>query len=191
LTADSLLCLDMAITWKLNKKNRKENKNYKARLDCMKRYTNFQRGTHLDILSHSFNRWEESLKWNVWFSNQPCWQIKFKLRATTTILKQRNWVFATNSDFLITISLEPNVADLIYFKLWILLDQIIWVWNIKGLQLRVLKISRFKYLILFRRLNSFAMYLMCVSCVCKVHHSASNYFIHKIKINWKFKKNHK
>ena len=68
---------------------------------------------------------------------------------------QRNWVFATNSDFLITISLEPNVVDLNYFKLWILLDQIIWVWNIKGLQHRVLKILRFKYLNLFRRLNSF------------------------------------
>ena len=46
---------------------------------------------------------------------------------------ERNWVFATNSDFLITISLEQNVANLRYFKLWILLDQIIWVWNIKGL----------------------------------------------------------
>jgi len=51
--------------------------------------------------------------------------------------------------------LEPNVADLRYFKLWILLDQIIWVWNIKGLQHRILKILRFKYLILFQRLNSF------------------------------------
>jgi len=40
------------------------------------------------------------------------------------ISPQRNWVFATNSDFIITISLEPNVADLRYFKLWILLDQI-------------------------------------------------------------------
>jgi len=67
-----------------------------------------------------------------------------------------NWVFATNSDFLITISLEPNVADLGYFKLWILLGQIFWVWNIKGLQHRVLKILRFKYLILFQRLNSLA-----------------------------------
>ena len=64
-------------------------------------------------------------------------------------------MFATISDFLITMSLEPNVADLRYFKLWILLDQIIWVWNIKGLQHRVLKILRFKYLILFQRLNSF------------------------------------
>ena len=36
---------------------------------------------------------------------------------------QRNWVFATNSDFLITISSEPNAVDLRYFKLWILLDE--------------------------------------------------------------------
>ena len=68
---------------------------------------------------------------------------------------QRNWVFATNSDFLFIISLEPNVVDLRYFKLWILLDRIIWAWNIKGLQHQVLKILRFKYLILFQRLNSF------------------------------------
>ena len=33
--------------------------------------------------------------------------------------------FATNSDFLISISLQPHVKDLGYFKLWILLDQII------------------------------------------------------------------
>ena len=38
---------------------------------------------------------------------------------------QRNWVFATNSDFLIPISLEPNVIDLRYFKLWIVLVQVI------------------------------------------------------------------
>ena len=28
---------------------------------------------------------------------------------------QRNWVFATNSDFLIPLSLQPNVLDLRYF----------------------------------------------------------------------------
>ena len=44
---------------------------------------------------------------------------------------QRSWVFDTNSDFLIPISLQPNVVDLRYFKLWILLHQIILVWNIK------------------------------------------------------------
>ena len=36
---------------------------------------------------------------------------------------QRNWVFVTNYDFLISISLQPNAVDLRYFKLWILLDE--------------------------------------------------------------------
>ena len=48
--------------------------------------------------------------------------------------------------------MEPNVADLRYIKLWILLDQIIWVWNIIGLHIEILM---FKYLILLQRLNSF------------------------------------
>ena len=39
--------------------------------------------------------------------------------------KKGYWVFATNFDFLIPISLQPNVVDLGYFKLWTLLDQII------------------------------------------------------------------
>ena len=46
---------------------------------------------------------------------------------------QKNWFFATYSDFLIFISFPPNVVELVYFKLWILLDKIILVWNIKGL----------------------------------------------------------
>ena len=33
---------------------------------------------------------------------------------------QRNWVFATNSEILIPISLQPNVVELRYCKLWIL-----------------------------------------------------------------------
>ena len=37
---------------------------------------------------------------------------------------QRNWLFATDSDFLISISLQPINVDLKYFKLWMLLDQI-------------------------------------------------------------------
>ena len=57
-----------------------------------------------------------------------------------------------------------NVADLRYFKLWILLDQLIWVWNIKGLQHRALKILRFKCLILFQRLNSFDYCLRIKYC---------------------------
>jgi len=41
----------------------------------------------------------------------------FMLKLGTIDKSERNCVFATNSDFLITISLEPNVADLRYFKL--------------------------------------------------------------------------
>ena len=33
--------------------------------------------------------------------------------------QQRNCVFATNSDFLIPISLQHSIVDLWYFKLWI------------------------------------------------------------------------
>ena len=39
----------------------------------------------------------------------------------------------------ITISLQPNVAELRYFKLWIVLDQMIQVWNIKGFHRKVAK----------------------------------------------------
>ena len=37
--------------------------------------------------------------------------------------RERNWVFATNSDFWNLISLKPNVVDRRYFKLSILVDQ--------------------------------------------------------------------
>ena len=42
------------------------------------------------------------------------WTLQFLIRL---LVKQRNCVFATNSDFLIPISLEPNVVDLRDFKL--------------------------------------------------------------------------
>ena len=94
-------------------------------------------------------------------------------------MKEVSYLFATNSDFLITISLEPNVADRRYLKLWILLAQVIWVSNIKGLQHRVLKILWFKYWILFQRLNSFVqecykwrkhltVYNICLDLSCSV-----------------------
>ena len=50
---------------------------------------------------------------------------KIKIILSTYNTLKRNWVFATNSDFLITISLEPNVANLRYFKQWIWLNQMI------------------------------------------------------------------
>ena len=56
---------------------------------------------------------------------------------------QRNWVFVTNSDFLIPLSLHFNVGDLRNFKISIILDQIMkidLIWNIKGLHHQIAKI---------------------------------------------------
>ena len=59
---------------------------------------------------------------------------------TTFNFWENKGVFATNSDILITISLQPNaVVDLRYFKLWILLDKIIQVWYIKVLPNQVVQ----------------------------------------------------
>ena len=48
--------------------------------------------------------------------------------------------FVTNSDFLIPIYLYFNVGDLRYLKLSIISDQIMIVWNIKGLHHQITKI---------------------------------------------------
>ena len=83
------------------------------------------------------------ISWN--FNGYPSCSpnIRCKLRCVRSNAKiaqyfvnwsfKRNWVFATNSNFLIYISLQPNVVDFWYFKLWYLLVKIILVWNIKGL----------------------------------------------------------
>ena len=114
--------------------------------------------------------WKDNISWRrfqirfmvciiTWLNFNPDRRHLQNKKPTRSLLnenfRQRNWVFATNSDFLITISLEPNVTDLRYFKLWILWNQIIRVWNIKGLQHRFLKILGLKYLISLQRLNSF------------------------------------
>ena len=52
-------------------------------------------------------------------------------------------------------SLQPTVVDLRYFKLWTILDQIIEVWNFKGLHQQVVEIWVLENLNLWQRLNSF------------------------------------
>ena len=52
------------------------------------------------------------------------WQRSFSSFNSAHKYEKRKWVFATNSDFLIAISLQPNFVNLRYFKLWIMLDQI-------------------------------------------------------------------
>ena len=52
-------------------------------------------------------------------------------------------------------SLRTNVVDLRYFKLLVLMDQLILVWNIKGLQHQVPMINEWEILSLLQKLNSF------------------------------------
>ena len=72
--------------------------------------------------------------------------MKFSDRKTTqehvvyipAVKIERNWVLPQTRVFYLTpILLQPNVGDLRYFKLWIGLDQIIQVWNIKGCHHRI------------------------------------------------------
>ena len=63
-----------------------------------------------------------------------------------------DWVFATNADLPIPISLQPNVVNLEYLKLWILLEL---AGNIKGLTCQVAKIKGLEILSLRQWLNSF------------------------------------
>ena len=43
------------------------------------------------------------------------------------------WIFTTNTYFLISISVQLNAVDFTHLKLWIMIDHINLVWNIKGL----------------------------------------------------------
>ena len=61
----------------------------------------------------------------LWIFNCGVMRKYQKYKYKIKIHDERNWVFATNFDFIILIYLQPNVEDLRYFKLWILLDQII------------------------------------------------------------------
>ena len=51
--------------------------------------------------------------------------------------------------------MQPNVVDLRYFKLWILVNQIIWVWNIIVLHYPVAEILGLENLSLWQKLNFF------------------------------------
>ena len=72
----------------------------------------------------------------------------------------RIWVFATNPNFIIPKSQQPDDAYLSYFKLTLFdLPEFI-VWNIYGLRHLVLKKLRFKNPSLWQRLNSFETTLL-------------------------------
>jgi len=69
--------------------------------------------------------------------------------------KQRIWVFATNANFIIPKSQQPDDAYLSYFKLTLFDPPEFIVWNIYGLRHLVLKKLGFKNPSLWQRLNSF------------------------------------
>ena len=73
-------------------------------------------------------------QWESLFTSQ-----KFVFLNLIVSIEEWNWVFATNSDFLIFVSLQHNVAYHRYFKLCILMAQIIKVWNIICLHHQVAK----------------------------------------------------
>ena len=68
-------------------------------------------------------------------------------------LRQRNGVFATNSNFLIPISLQPNGVHRWYFKLRLFDVTKFIVWNIKGLRHQELSYKKVENQSLCRKLN--------------------------------------
>ena len=87
-------------------------------------------------------------------------------------LIERNWVSATNPNFIIPISQQPDDANLSYFKLTLLDPPDFVVWNIYGLRQLVLKKLGFKNPSLWQRLNSYVKwffpYKACILDVIKV-----------------------
>ena len=97
-------------------------------------YCSILKGTILQLLLHPF--WIR-LEWFCGFSHLS-WphifitkNIKPIIYLTATVFEiirklssiKRNWLFATNSDFLIPISLEPYVVNLWYFNFLIFLSK--------------------------------------------------------------------
>ena len=77
------------------------------------------------------------------FYDYKCYAIKSirnLLKPVYWLVVERNWVFATNLNFLTPISLQPDGVLLWYFKLRLFdLPELIG-WNIKGLGKRISKL---------------------------------------------------
>ena len=85
---------------------------------------------------------------------------------TKNSLFQRNWAFATNSNFLILISWQPDGGNAWYFKLRLFdLTEFI-VWNIKRLRNWVAKMKVLENQSMWQRLNSFVTNA-CNQFICK------------------------
>ena len=77
------------------------------------------------------------------------------MKGFVTSFLERNWVFATNSVFVKSTSLQPYDVNLWYFKLTLFDLIAVIVWNIKGLRHRVATILKLENQSLWQKLNSF------------------------------------
>ena len=106
-----------------------------------------------DLIHQHFN----NLKKKKLETNCPRNKYFNELRITLG-LKGTDWVFGTNWNFLITISLQPDDVNLWYFKLTLFdLSEFI-AWNIKGLRHWVATILKLENQSLWQKLNSFISY---------------------------------
>ena len=98
-------------------------------------------------------------------------------------VRQRNWVFTKNSNFLIPISLQPDAVNRWYFKLRLFDLTEFKVWNIKGLRHWVAKIFAFSRNFAFSQ----NVASICFAKKCE----KNNAKISRKKIMRKFRKNPK
>ena len=97
-----------------------------------------------------------SVSWSAWKPRMGFLTYYLLILGNKTLFYvERNWVFATNRSFLIPKSLQPDDANLSYFKLTLFDPPELIVWNINGLRHLVLKKLGFKNPSLWQKLNSF------------------------------------
>ena len=96
------------------------------------------------------------IKWIINYNRMRCKELFMSLLLTILIFWWlRNWVIATNLDFLIPISSQLDDVNLWYFKIRLCDPTEFIVWNIKGLQHWVAETKRIKNVSLLQELSSF------------------------------------
>ena len=86
--------------------------------------------------------------------------------------------------------MEPNVVDLRYFKLWFLLNQILHVWNIKGLHHLVAEILGLEHWSLWQKIISLRILVRKIKTAGATRHKVvpviSYKFYHALKTGIEF-----
>ena len=78
---------------------------------------------------------------NEWMSHGWIIMNEWMNESWMNYKQESTWFFATNSD-----SVQPNVVDLRYFKLWILLDKLFQIWKYRiSLDCKDIRIRKFEF----------------------------------------------